>query len=96
MRRLTYEEDIELRYLLLKGFKYLVRNEIGSVEVFVNKPIRDKETNGRTTSGYDTWVERAYPMTHEEMDRRRKTELGAYDFIDWKTEPILIESFFGG
>lgn len=42
---LTYAEEIELRYLFLKGFTYLVRNEIGSINVFVNKPHRDKETN---------------------------------------------------
>lgn len=79
-------EIIELMYLNLKGFKYIVRNEIGSVEVFVNKPHRKIST----TAAYSTWVERDYPMTHEEMKRRRDVELGEYDFITWNDEPILI------
>lgn len=89
---LTYAEKIELSYLKLKGFSYMVRNEIGSVEVFVDKPCRDKVTNGSTHGGYDTWVERAYPMTTEELRRRRRTELGEYKFVTWASEPILIQS----
>lgn len=87
---LAYKERIELSYLKLKGFIYIVRNEIGSVEVFVNKPCRDKVTNGKWNSGYDTWVERNYPMTIEEMKRRSHTELGEYKFITWASEPMLI------
>lgn len=87
---LTYKERIELSYLKLKGFIYIVRNEIGSVEVFVNKPCRDKVTNGKCNSGYDTWVEHNYPMTIEEMKRRSYTELGEYQFITWESEPMLI------
>jgi len=82
--KLTYKEEIELKYLLLKGFNCIVRNEIGSVEVFANKPHRN---NGH---GYSTWVENKYPMTCEEMSRRRHTELGEYNFISWSDEPILI------
>ncbi|WP_052474179.1 hypothetical protein [Jeotgalibacillus alimentarius] len=89
---LSYEEKIELSYMRLKGFNYIVRNEIGSVEVFVNKPCRNKPTNGKKNSGYDTWVERAYPMTSEEMKRRRDTELGDYNFITWASEPTLISN----
>lgn len=87
---LTYNEQVELRYLAVKGFKYLIRNEIGSVEAFVAEPVRDKVTNDITNGGYDTWVERAYPMTREEINRRRKTELGKYEFIQWNDEPMLI------
>lgn len=85
--KLTYEEEVELRYLALKGFRYLVRNEIGSTEVFKKKPHREKSPG----SGYDTWCERAYPMTPEEIRNRRYTELGKYSFVTWESEPILIE-----
>lgn len=92
--KLTYEEEVELKFLLLKGFKYLVRHEIGSVEVFVKEPHRDKETNyapyGKTRGGYDTWIETKTPLSLEEQSRRRKVELGKYEFVQWKDEPILI------
>jgi len=84
--KLTYKEEIKLKYLLLKGFNCIVRNEIGSVEVFINKPHRDKGFG----SSYKTWVENKYPMTCEEMSRRRHTELGEYNFINWSDEPVLI------
>lgn len=91
---LTYAEEIELRYLFLKGFTYLVRNEIGSVNVFVNKPHRDKETNyiphGKTRGGYDYWIETKTPISIEEQRRCRAVELGEYKFVTWKSEPILI------
>ena len=93
--QLNHTEQIELSYLRLKGFKYLVRNEIGSVEVFVNKPHRDKETNyapyGRTRGGYDSWIETKTPISIEEQRRCRSVELGKYSFISWKDEPILID-----
>jgi hypothetical protein len=77
-------EITELMWLHLNGFNYIVRNQIGSVEVFVNKPHRNYGP------GYATWVERGYPMTPEEMKRRQKVKLGEYDFIEWNTEPVLI------
>jgi hypothetical protein len=92
---LTYNEHIELSYLRLKGFRYLVRNEIGSVEVFVNKPHRDKEVNyypnGKDRGGYDMWIETKTPISTEEQRRCRHIELGEYSFITWKDEPMLIE-----
>lgn len=95
MKELTYAERIELSYLRLKGFKYLVRNEIGSVEVFVNKPHRDKETNyipfGRSRGGYDTWLESKTPIPLEEQRRFKHTELDKYEFIQWADEPMLID-----
>lgn len=95
---LTYAEEIELRYLFLKGFTYLVRNEIGSVNVFVNKPHRDKETNyiphGKTRGGYDFWIETKTPISMEEQRRCRAVELGEYKFVTWKSEPILISNLF--
>jgi len=87
---LSHAERIELSYLQLKGFTYLVRNEIGSVEVFINKPHRNKVTNGSTHGGLDVWVERAFPMSQEEMFRRRETSLGKYEFIRWSSEPMSI------
>jgi hypothetical protein len=92
---LTYAEHTELSYLRLKGFKYLTRNEIGSVNVFVNKPHRDKETNyipfGKTRGGYDFWIETKTPISVEEQRRCRGVELGKYTFISWKDEPMLID-----
>lgn len=84
-------EFIELTYLHALKFNYLVRNEIGSVEVFKNKPHR--ETEG---SYYRTWVERDYPMTKEEMKNRRKTSLGSYEFIQFENEPIIIKDILKG
>jgi uncharacterized protein YnzC (UPF0291/DUF896 family) len=95
MNKLTYPETIELSYLRLKGFRYLVRNEIGSVEVFVNKPHRDKESNyyphGKDRGGYDMWIETKTPLSLEEQGRRTHTSLGKYEFIQWKDEPMLID-----
>lgn len=92
---LTYNEKIELSYLSLKGFKYLVRNEIGSVNVFANKPHRDKETNykpfGKTRGGYDCWIETKTPISLEEQRRCKSVELGKYEFITWQDEPMLID-----
>lgn len=93
---LTNKEKIELSYLRLKGFKYLVRNEIGSVIVFKNKPHRDKEVNyfpyGKDRGGYDMWIETKTPISVDEQRRRRGVDLGEYKFITWKDEPILIDS----
>lgn len=79
-------EIIELMWLKLNGFNYIVRNQIGSVNAFVNKPHRNFGL------GYATWVENEYPMTREEMKRRKNIELGKYDFIEWDNEPILISA----
>ncbi|MEK4191753.1 hypothetical protein NYE44_01590 [Paenibacillus sp. FSL L8-0493] len=88
--KLKSEEKIELSYLRHKGFRYLVRHEIGSVEVFMNLPQRDKENNGYR-GGYDTWIETKTPLPMEERRRRRDVELGKYEFITWKDEPMLID-----
>lgn len=92
---LSYEEKVELSYLRLKGFKYLVRNEIGSVKVFVHKPHRDKEVNyyphGKDRGGYDHWIETKTPISFEEQRRTKGTELGEYQFIQWTDEPMLID-----
>lgn len=93
--KLTHNEKIELSYLRLKGFRYLVRNEIGSVKVFVNKPHRDKEINyipyGKTRGGYDHWIETKTPISIEEQRRCRDVELGHYSFIKWEDEPMTID-----
>lgn len=92
---LTHAEKVELQYLFLKGFKWLVRNEIGSVKVYKNKPHRDKETNyipfGKTRGGYDHWIETKTPLSAEEMRRTTHVELGRYEFITWQDEPMEIE-----
>jgi hypothetical protein len=86
MFKLTDEEVIELMYLREFGFQYLVRNEIGSVEVFKVKPHVDVRS-----PGYKTWVERDYPMTTDEMRNRKGVSLGKYKFIEFKDEPMLID-----
>lgn len=95
MIELSYGEKIELSYFKLKGFRYLVRNQIGSVKVYVNKPHRDLETNytpfGKTRGGYDMWIETKTPISIEEQRRTIAVELGKYAFIEWKDEPMLIE-----
>lgn len=95
MIELTYEEKIELSYLRLKGFKFLVRNQIGSARVFVNKPHRDKEKNyypfGSDRGGYDFWIETKTPISVEEQRRTQNVELGKYEFIQWQDDPILID-----
>lgn len=68
-------EIIELMWLDICGFNYIVRNENGSVEVFKNKPHREH------SCGYDTWVENKYPLTNDEIKRRKYTELGDYNFV---------------
>ncbi|MFK3936596.1 hypothetical protein ACI2JA_03650 [Alkalihalobacillus sp. NPDC078783] len=92
---LQHTEFIELSYFYIKGFRYLVRNEMGTVKVFVNKPHRDIETNytpyGKTRGGYDTWIETATPLSIEEQSRNKSVELGKYNFIQWEDEPTLIE-----
>lgn len=91
---LTDAERIELSYLKLKGFNFLVRNEMGSVLVYVNKPHRDKETNyypfGKDRGGYNHWIETKTPISVEEQRRNRHVELGAYAFIRWADEPMPI------
>lgn len=84
-KKISEIEFIELKYLNLFGFKYIVRNEIGSVEVFKNIPHRN------FGHGYATWVERAYPMTPDEIKNRKKVCLSNYDFIKFEDEPLLIE-----
>lgn len=97
--QLSYAEETELRYMHLKGFKYLVRNQIGSVNVFVNKPHRDKETNyepyGKTRTGYDYWIETKTPISFDEQRRCKQVKLGNYSFIQWTDEPMLIEDLIG-
>lgn len=80
--KLTDKEYVELKYAYYLGFKYIARHEKGTVELFKELPIRDKETNGITTSGYDTWVIGSYPIKdHSLYD---KIKLGKYDFITWE------------
>ena len=39
----------------------------------------------------NTWIETSTPLSVEEQRRRRGTELGKYNFITWKDEPMSIE-----
>lgn len=93
--KLDHKENVELHYLFLKGFKWLVRNEIGSVNVFKVKPHRDKVVNyhpfGKDRGGYDSWIETKTPISWEEQQRKRDVELGNYNFIKWADEPMSIE-----
>ena len=93
-QNLQHVEYIELSYYYIKGFRWLVRNEIGSVCLYVNKPHRDIPTNytpfGRTRGGYDHWIETKTPISLEEQRRTVYLELGKYNFIKWEDEPLDI------
>lgn len=88
--KLTDKEFTELKFLNYLGFKYIARNEIGSIYVFKEKPVRNKETNGRTNSGYDTWVIGSYPI--KDHDLYGEIKLGKYDFITWDNGVWEIEN----
>ena len=87
-------EQVELSYLWLKGFRWLARNEIGTVVAYKGKPHRDKETNyepyGRTRGGYDFWIETKTPLSAEARLRVRHTDFGKYEFLTWEDEPMFI------
>lgn len=87
---LTEKEMVELQYNSYLGFKYIARNEIGSLSLFKEKPVRDKETNGRTTSGYDTWVIGSYPIKDHSL--YGEVKLGKYDFIQWNDGVFEIDA----
>lgn len=80
--RLTDKEYVELKCAYYLGFKYIGRHEIGRVELFKELPVRDKETNGRTTSGCDTWVIGSYPIKDQSL--YGEVKLGEYSFITWE------------
>ena len=80
--KLTDKEYVELKCAYYLGFKCIARHEIGTVELFKELPIRDKETNGRKTGGYDTWVIESYPI--KDYSLYDKVKLGKYDFITWE------------
>lgn len=78
--KLTDKEYIELKYKYYLGFKYIARNEKGSIKLFKEKPVRDKEANG-TRGGYDTWIIGKYPIKdHSLYD---EVKLGVYNFLTW-------------
>lgn len=80
--KLSDREYVELKCAYYLGFKYIARHEIGTVELFKELPVRDKEINGRKTGGYDTWVIGSYPIKdHSLYD---KVRLGKYDFVTWE------------
>lgn len=78
---LKENEKIELEYMYLLGFRYIARHEIGSVCLFKEKPVRDKEVNGNR-GGYDTWVIGKYPIKDHSL--YGEINLGTYDFITWE------------
>ena len=81
--QLTQLEEIELKYLKAKGFKYIARHEIGTVEAFKEKPVRSKST------GYSIWVIGRLPVL--DFSLYFKTDLGAYDFLKWEDGPLEID-----
>lgn len=87
---LTEKEIVELKYNSYLGFKYIARNEIGSLSLFKEMPIRDKEVNGRKTGGYDTWVIGSYPIKDHSL--YGEVKLGKYDFIQWNDGVFEIDA----
>lgn len=85
---LTRREKIELEYLFELGYRYIARNEIGTINVFKEMPVRDKVVNGSTHGGYDTWVIGKYPI--KDPSKYHDLNLGKYEFIKWSDEPIAI------
>lgn len=79
---LTDKEYVELKCAYYSDFKYIARNEIGSLYFFKEKPVRDKEANGRKYGGYDTWVIGEYPI--KDFSLLGDVKLGKYEFITWE------------
>lgn len=69
-----------LKYVGYLGFKYIGRNEIGTVWFFKELPVRDKETNG-DRGGYDTWIIGKYPIQDHSL--YANPQIGKYDFVQW-------------
>lgn len=79
--KLTDKEYTELKYKYYLGFKYIARHEKGTIALFKELPVRDKETSGSKNGGYDTWVIGSYPIKdHSLYDI---VQLGKYNFITW-------------
>ena len=90
MITLSNTEKKELTKLYSEGFRYLVRNQVGTVEVFVKEPTRTRDN--RLT--FDIWVEKENPypiITPEKMKRRKSVDSKRYTFVKWESEPVLIE-----
>jgi len=91
---LTCAEKYELSCVRLNGFRYLVRNEIGTVEAFVNKPSRHRKRYYfqliKKKKKYSFWIESKFPIS-EEKQRRIILEFGQYNFLSWEDEPVLID-----
>lgn len=80
---LTALEEIELKYLQAKGFKYIARHHIGSLEAFKEKPVRNYGP------GHPTWVIGSYPIQNHTL--YHELELDKYEFIKWEDEPMEID-----
>lgn len=88
--KLTEKEMIELKYMNFLGFKYIARHEIGTLCLFKEKPVRNKEVNGSQHCGYDTWVIGEYPI--KDFSLLGDAKLGKYKFITWESGVWEIES----
>lgn len=87
--KLTAIEQIELSFYYLEHFRWLVRNEIGGVVVFKEKPVRHNSVRNYTGGGYDHWInDNNFPIEHWGMSKDLKK--GEYDFIKWEDEPMAI------
>ena len=87
---LNKKELIELRYLYELGYRYIGRHEIGEVEVFKKKPVRNKVVNGSTLDCYNTWVIGKYPIKDHSL--YHNVELGNYNMITWEKGVVEINS----
>lgn len=85
-------EISELSLAFVDGFKWIARNEIGSVTLFKKKPARRREVINDLGSGYDSWViEGNFPIHNH--DEYKETEYGEYSSLTWDDSPIEIMSY---
>lgn len=86
---LTVKERIELSYFYFEGFRWIVRNEIGSTVVFKKKPVRHNSVRKNIGGGYDHWINQDnFPIKNWGMSHGLSK--GNYSLIAWEDEPIEI------
>lgn len=88
MINLTTVERTELTYYWLQGFRYIVRHEIGTVELFKDKPELSQPEN----AAYRIWYTEIPIKDHS---RQVKPKLGEYKFVSYPGEPISIYNVIG-
>ena len=90
----SVEDKIEMMYMYELGYKYVARNEIGSVNFFKKKPSRRKSVFKDDIHGYDTWIIKGnFPIT--KRDEYKSSKIGTYEWLQWKNKPVKIIDIIG-